>query len=57
MTEKKRGRPTESKKDELIKIRISKSEKENIIRFCKSNNISNVSELVRLSIDAYINKK
>lgn len=57
MIKKKRGRPTEEKKDEVIRVRISKSEKENLKKFCEVNNIPDISTLVRLSINEYMNKR
>ena len=57
MIKKKRGRPTEEKKDEVIRVRISKSEKENLKKFCEVNNIPDISTLVRISINEYINKR
>lgn len=50
MEEKKRGRPTEEKKDFLLQVRISEKTKKILDDICKEKKISR-SDVVRIGIE------
>lgn len=52
---RKAGRPTEKKKDDYIKARVTKDYKDKVKKFCKENGIKNVSVLVIRAVDKYMN--